>query len=352
MMLRRIVFWLHLLTALTAGTVILVMAATGVLLAFEPQIVDLAEARICGPCPRRPADASRVRLAKLVAAAQEARGGERASTIACAAEPHGLRPRGLRSRRDAVHASRHRARSSVPARAPTTSCTSIEDWHRWLGSRDLGRPFTGVCNLAFLGLAMQRRCFSGGRGRGVAGPLRAITVPDLRAARQGARLQLAQQHRLLVRAGDHRAHGHGRRHVLSVGERSALSVDRQPAAAGRRAPPVPRRGGPRRRAARRRRAATRSAGGAPSIDLDALARARPARRPGWVALTAALPQRPGGPVTAFIQEPPRLASEPALGPHARRRHRPGRALGAVRRRQPRTQAARSCASCTPARSAA
>ena len=30
----------------------------------------------------------------------------------------------------------------------------IEDWHRWLGSRDVGRPYTGACNLAFLGLAI------------------------------------------------------------------------------------------------------------------------------------------------------------------------------------------------------
>ena len=86
MMLRRIVFWLHLLTGLTAGTVILVMAGTGVLLAFEPQLVDLAE-RSLRTVPPPASGASRVSLATLVAAAQDARGGERASTIALRSEP-------------------------------------------------------------------------------------------------------------------------------------------------------------------------------------------------------------------------------------------------------------------------
>src|SRR5262249_54056808 len=40
---RTVVFWLHLITGTTAGAVILVMAATGVLLTFAPQMVEWAE---------------------------------------------------------------------------------------------------------------------------------------------------------------------------------------------------------------------------------------------------------------------------------------------------------------------
>jgi uncharacterized iron-regulated membrane protein len=43
MNLRKIIFWLHLTAGVLAGTVILVMSATGVLLAFERQIVAFAE---------------------------------------------------------------------------------------------------------------------------------------------------------------------------------------------------------------------------------------------------------------------------------------------------------------------
>ena len=56
MIVRRLVFWLHLLTGLTAGAVILVMSATGVLLTFEPQIVDFAE-RDLRTVPPPPVDA-------------------------------------------------------------------------------------------------------------------------------------------------------------------------------------------------------------------------------------------------------------------------------------------------------
>jgi uncharacterized iron-regulated membrane protein len=80
MVVRRLVFWLHLLTGITAGAVILVMAVTGVLLTFEPQIVDFAE-RNLRTVPPPPADAARVSLGKVVAAAQDARGGEQAGTV-------------------------------------------------------------------------------------------------------------------------------------------------------------------------------------------------------------------------------------------------------------------------------
>ena len=39
----RVIFWLHLVTGVVAGLVIFVMSATGVLLAFERQIVAFAE---------------------------------------------------------------------------------------------------------------------------------------------------------------------------------------------------------------------------------------------------------------------------------------------------------------------
>ncbi|WDT79120.1 MAG: PepSY-associated TM helix domain-containing protein [Candidatus Manganitrophus sp.] len=40
---RNILFWVHLAAGTVAGLVILVMALTGALIAFEPQIVDFAE---------------------------------------------------------------------------------------------------------------------------------------------------------------------------------------------------------------------------------------------------------------------------------------------------------------------
>jgi uncharacterized iron-regulated membrane protein len=43
MKLRKVIFWLHLTAGATAGVIILVMSLTGVLLAFERQIIAIAE---------------------------------------------------------------------------------------------------------------------------------------------------------------------------------------------------------------------------------------------------------------------------------------------------------------------
>ena len=86
MTLRNVVFWLHLLTGLTAGAVILTMSATGVLLAFEPQLVERAERGLWTTAP--PAvDTPRLPLTVLVARAQEQRGGERATTVSLRPDP-------------------------------------------------------------------------------------------------------------------------------------------------------------------------------------------------------------------------------------------------------------------------
>ena len=39
---RKILFWLHLVTGTVAGAIVLVMSITGVLLTYERQIIDMA----------------------------------------------------------------------------------------------------------------------------------------------------------------------------------------------------------------------------------------------------------------------------------------------------------------------
>ena len=45
MTLRKTLFWTHLVVGISAGLVILSMCVTGIILAFEPQIVDFVERR-------------------------------------------------------------------------------------------------------------------------------------------------------------------------------------------------------------------------------------------------------------------------------------------------------------------
>lgn len=53
---RAFLFWTHLLVGVTAGALILFMSATGVLLAFEPQITEWLERdrRVVTPPPGAP----------------------------------------------------------------------------------------------------------------------------------------------------------------------------------------------------------------------------------------------------------------------------------------------------------
>src|SRR5262245_38588387 len=83
---HRAIFWLHLLTGTIAGLVILVMAVTGVLLAFEPQIVDDAERDIRRVAPPSPG-AARLSLDTLVARAEAARPGIRPTGVLSWSEP-------------------------------------------------------------------------------------------------------------------------------------------------------------------------------------------------------------------------------------------------------------------------
>jgi len=82
---RPVVFWLHLLVGVTAGTVIAFMSVTGVLLAFEPQITEWLEQ------DRRvvvlPPGASRLPVETLMARAREARPDVRPSIVTLRADP-------------------------------------------------------------------------------------------------------------------------------------------------------------------------------------------------------------------------------------------------------------------------
>jgi uncharacterized iron-regulated membrane protein len=300
---RRVVFWLHLLTGLTAGAVIATMAVTGALLTFEPQIVQWAERDLWRATPPAP-DSPRLPLATVVARAQERQAGERATTLSLRPDPRSSVRVGF-GRDRALYVNPYSG-DVVGAGSRTHDVMhTIEDWHRWLGSRDLGRPFTGACNLAFLGLAVSGLYIWWPRS------VESLDRPrhhgSRRApARPGARLQLAQLDRLLVRAGADHPHAHRRRHVLPVGERSPLSPDRQRTAArrGRRRTG----GGPRRPARRcqwrstRRRATPRRRDEAPRCRRALRARGPADARVDQPHLATAAAS--WGAVTAFIQEPP------------------------------------------------
>lgn len=154
---RKVLFWVHLSAGLVAGAVIAVMSFTGLVLAFEDEIVAWAERdvrRVSSPA----ADAPRLSIEALTAKFKEAYPDLSFSGITLSADP-----------RDAVtfSAGREGAYYANPYtgefKTPTTTRTHdfmhvMIDWHRWLAmsgdQRATGKAITGVCNTAFLVLGL------------------------------------------------------------------------------------------------------------------------------------------------------------------------------------------------------
>lgn len=153
MPLRRLVFWLHLVVGVIAGLVILVLAVTGALLAFEPQILAAADRASL------PAVTAGVPLdpAALVAASLAATGGKATAlvlTAEAAAPVVASLGRGAQVWLDPVSGA-VLGQGNATLRA---IFATIEDLHRWLAlgvpARATGKAVTGAANLAFLMLLL------------------------------------------------------------------------------------------------------------------------------------------------------------------------------------------------------
>jgi uncharacterized iron-regulated membrane protein len=150
---RKTLFWLHLTAGVCAGLVILIMSTTGVLLAFEKQVIAFAERDLRADA----ADASRapLPLSRVVAAA-------------VAAAPPDAKPSNVVVRSDrfapvAVAFGRERTLFVNPytaavlgdgARRVRGFFEANKSLHRWLAmkgdARDRGKAITGAANLVFL----------------------------------------------------------------------------------------------------------------------------------------------------------------------------------------------------------
>jgi uncharacterized iron-regulated membrane protein len=147
--LRKILFWFHLLCALTAGVVVLTMSVTGIALAFERQIVSALEGDLRADPSSGPAD-----IPAAIAAAQARRDGARPSAVILRSEP--TSPLTVSFGREGAlfvdqYSQRVLGAGAVQARA---FFKRNEDLHRWLAfsgpSRDTGRAITGAANFVFL----------------------------------------------------------------------------------------------------------------------------------------------------------------------------------------------------------
>jgi uncharacterized iron-regulated membrane protein len=150
---RRAIFWTHLTLGLVSGVVVLLMSVTGVLLAFEKQVVALVDRRAVAA----PEGGPRLGLEALLARAAEESPGTVAARVTLRAAPA---PVEVSLGRDAtllLDPVSGRRVEGAPA-AVRAFFREVTAWHRWLSLpaslRDNGRAITGACTLLFLGLLL------------------------------------------------------------------------------------------------------------------------------------------------------------------------------------------------------
>ena len=177
MTVRRAIFWLHLAAGLVAGSVILVMATTGLMISFERQLVAAVERGtytvappVSGAQPLRP-EALVARLRQTMPDA---------------------RPSGLTLRRDAAApATASLGRERTVFLNPYNGAVlgegswlrsflhEVERFHRDLALGDTGKAITGACSLAFLAL-MLTGIYLWFPRRWTAAAVKAVALPNLR----------------------------------------------------------------------------------------------------------------------------------------------------------------------------
>lgn len=147
---RRILFWLHLVAGIAAGVVILVMSVTGVLLAFERQMVEAADSLAVPPPPQ---EARRLPLRELVEAAAAA--GSTPTAITLWREPDMPVTAALgRDRTVLLNPWTGEILEAAVADRLRAFFRKVTDVHRWLAmegdGRTTGRAITGAANAVFL----------------------------------------------------------------------------------------------------------------------------------------------------------------------------------------------------------
>jgi uncharacterized iron-regulated membrane protein len=151
---RKLLFWVHFAAGCTAGLVVLVMSVTGLLLAYERQIIAWADHGQWGAVH---SGGPRLSIEQLVGQATQEE-SESPSAIVVRSDPE--MPVEISFGRDAVkfvdpYTGAILGEGSQAARGFFRAVTL---WHRYLGAdgenRALGRAITGASNLAFLVLVV------------------------------------------------------------------------------------------------------------------------------------------------------------------------------------------------------
>ena len=149
---RKIVFWLHLISGVFAGIIVLIMSGTGVALMYQKQITTWADKRQCSV--QVPAGGAALPVQVLLERFQSARPEVRPAGVTLSSDPEmpAAITMGLN---ETVFVDPYTGTILGNGSAGVRSFfRTMTDWHRWLAlsgpNRGIGRAVTGACNLMYL----------------------------------------------------------------------------------------------------------------------------------------------------------------------------------------------------------
>ncbi|MCC7034716.1 MAG: PepSY domain-containing protein [Acidobacteria bacterium] len=149
---RSVLFWLHLVSGVLAGVVVLIMSVTGVALTYEKQMLEWADRRAWSAPPS--ADTARLSPETLLARVREARPEAVPTTLTLRADPSAPATLALDGVGPLLVEPFTGAVIGPPPAGLRTFFRTMTNWHRWLAlegtSRPVGKAVTGAANLAFL----------------------------------------------------------------------------------------------------------------------------------------------------------------------------------------------------------
>jgi len=152
---RTLLFWSHLTAGVLAGAIILIMSATGAILAFKPQIMNLVDADVRFV---EPITSARIEPGAMIAAARVERPGASPVSLTLDRDPRTAAALGM-GRSGTLYVNPYTgAVAGMGSETAEAFFRSVENWHRWLAAsgenRQTARSVTGASNLAFLVLAV------------------------------------------------------------------------------------------------------------------------------------------------------------------------------------------------------
>ena len=149
-MFRKTVFWLHLGTGVVVGIVVAMLSVTGVLLTYERQLIERADAK---SWPTVQEGAELIGVADIAAAAEASGVGARRVTYYRNSEAPVLVGGGRRAPSTYVNAYSGEVLGQ-PENATRDFMRTMTNWHRWFDTgrdnRATGQFIVGASNVAFL----------------------------------------------------------------------------------------------------------------------------------------------------------------------------------------------------------